>query len=230
LTQAERTEHLVRAEQLRASGVEIEIPKDWQEQNRPLDIIVASPRECTVYESRSGGPHYAVLARLVARSGLILTDCDITTKYDGEIVLESFRDAVCTLGGVEYCQRDVLNHHIENRLRLPCGEMVEGLILASGLARIPAEYRDGALVPFEITFTTSLGNVYGAEGRCSVSRAVQQEIPSVRRGTSLYALDATQKPRELSPSEESARRYRELLAQEKACRATKGSPATDDSR
>ena len=184
-----------------------------------------------MFVSRTGGIYYALLVRLRARSGLILTDCDITTKYDAQIVLESFHDPVWRLGGTEYLPGEVLNHRIAGGLRLSRGEMVEGLILASGLARIPAEYRDGALVPFEITFTTSLGNVYGAEGRCSVSRAVQQEIPSVRRGTSLYALDATQKPRELSPSEESARRYRELLAQEKAVRSTtKGSTGNDDSQ
>src|ERR1700675_1959247 len=110
LSWAEEATRLACLRQLQAEGLDVEIPEDWRVRNRPLDIIIASPAECTVRESRTGGIYYAALVRLVARSALILTDCDMNTSWDDQIVLESFRDPVCMLGSEEYWQRDVLNH------------------------------------------------------------------------------------------------------------------------
>ena len=214
LTQAERTEHLVRAEQLRASGVEIEIPEHWRDRNRTLDIIVASPAESRVFESYTGGIFYAVLVRLLARFAVTLTDCDITTEFDDQIVMESFRDPVFTLGGQEYRQSEVLNHRIENNLRLVRGEVAEGLIVATGLHRIPTKYDEFA-VPFKIVFSDQFGDGFPAIGMLSVSRQAQRDYTKMQRGTGLYGGDATGKPRELSVEEDARRRYLELVAKEK---------------
>jgi hypothetical protein len=54
LTPAERTARLCLAEQLRASGVEIEISEEWRENSRSVDIVVGGPAESTVIEFASG--------------------------------------------------------------------------------------------------------------------------------------------------------------------------------
>ena len=131
LTQAERTEDLVRAEQLRASGVDIEILQECRERNRILDVIVAPPMVSTVFEFRTGGIGYVPFVRLEARAGLTITDVDITTKWDDQIVLESFLDGpIYRLGTAEYWPSEILNQRIENGLRLSRGEVVEGYILS----------------------------------------------------------------------------------------------------
>ena len=71
-------------------------------------------------------------------------------------MLESFEEGspICELGSLEYPRSQVLNDRIENSLRFHYrGQMIEGMILASGLKRIPEAYRTGAIAPFQITFT-----------------------------------------------------------------------------
>jgi hypothetical protein len=228
LTQAERDEHLARAERLRASGVDIEIAAAWQERNCPLEIIVAPSAVSMVFEFRNGGIGYAPFVRLTARAGLTIADCEIATKWDDQIVLGSFRDPVCRLGTVEYRQSEVLNQRIENGLRLVRGESVEGYILATGLRRVPTEY--GAAVPFGIVLSDPFGDPFHADGMLSVLRQVQRDSIKMRRGTGLYGMDATGRPRELSVGEEATRRYRELVAQDRLAEQKEVSPMTDDSR
>jgi len=93
LSRAKEAEHRDYLWKLQAEGVDVEIPEEWQEHSRALDIVVGGPTENMVYESATGGIHYAVLVRLVVeRSGEILTDWSLSTDYDDQIVPESFDD------------------------------------------------------------------------------------------------------------------------------------------
>ena len=187
LTQAERTEDLVRAEQLRASGVDIEILEKWRERNRIFDVMVAPATASTVCEFRTGGIGYAPFVRLEARAGLTITDVDITTKWDDQIVLESFLDGpICRLLNAEYRPSEILNQRIENGLRLSRGKTVEGYILATGLWRIPKECGDFA-VPFNIVFTNSMGQQFRADGMLSVVRQVQRGDAECGKGQDCMA-------------------------------------------
>jgi hypothetical protein len=89
----------------------------------------------------------------------------------------------------------------------------------SGPVPIPAEYRDFAAVPFEIAFTDQFGHEDRSDG-FSVIRKSRQDNTVAWRGTGLDGLDATQQPRVPSPSEESKRRYYELVAQENRSKRT----------
>src|ERR1700674_2193463 len=92
--------YLGRLLQLQAEGIDVEIPDEWSQRDRALDIIVAPSAVSMVFEFRNGGIGYAPFVRLTARAGLTITDSEITTKWDDQIVLESFRDPVCRLGNV----------------------------------------------------------------------------------------------------------------------------------
>jgi hypothetical protein len=203
--------------QLQAEAIDVEIPEDGQENSRALDIVVAGPTESAVFESATGGVNYAVLARFVAlRSGLTLSEWSLCTHYDEQIVPESFEDGSpeCKLGGREYQLREVLNMRIEKDLVLRRGQIVEGWLLATGIAPIPAEYRNFAVVPFHLSLWDQFGNEIDAEGKLSVLRKARRDDIAVQKGRSLYGMDMTGKPRELSVEEDSRRRYRELVAQD----------------
>ena len=214
LSQSEQTEHLARAEKLRASGVPIEIPEAWRQQGRLLDVLV-SPRDGTVFQSPCGGIKYAIFVRLLARTGLTVVDCLINAIWDDQIVPESYadQDSVCRLGGTEYLRREVLNPRIERGLRLSRGEIVEGWLLASGVWPVPIEYVDFA-APCEVVFQDYLGQDYAASGKLSVLRRARRSETFVRRGTGLYGGDDSAIPRESASREESSPCHLEVVPQE----------------
>jgi hypothetical protein len=86
--------------------------------------------------------------------------------------------------------------------------------LATGINKIPPQYGNFAVAPFRLTVRDQFGDEIGAAGSLTVLRRVQRYSTGMRKGTGLYGLDATGKPRELSIEEDGRRRYLEL-AQEK---------------
>jgi hypothetical protein len=215
LSRLEEATHRDYLRQLQAEGIDVEIPEEWQEYSRDLDIVLG---ESVVFESATGGVHYAVLTRFIAeRSGLIVTDWDLNTDYDDQIVPESFDDRhlIFKLGGQEYYRREVLNPRIEKNLALSRSPIVEGWLLATGISKIPPQYSNFAVAPFRLTIWDQFGDEIAVQrGNFSVLRKVQRDTTGMRKGTGLYGLDATGKPRELSIEEDARRRYLELLAQE----------------
>lgn len=223
LSRAKEAEHAYYLREMQSEGLDLEIPEEWEERARVLDIVVAGPAESTVFETTTGGVAYAVRIRAVAvRSGVILAAWGLSTDYDHQIEPESFDEgsSVCRLGGQEFSPREVLNSRIEKNLVLRRGQVVEGWLLATGITPIPAGYRNFSVVPFQLTFWDQLGNEFQTPGNLSVLRTAQRHRTNRRRGTGLYGLDDTGKPRELSLEEESGLRYRELVRQERARRAT----------
>ena len=179
--------------------------------HKPVDAEMYL-REKFEWQLRSDGIAYIPFVRLVARSGLTLTDCDISTVFDDEIVIASFHmDPICRLGGTEYWQDKALNQRIENGLVLSRDQTVEGFILAKGLRRIPREYRE-----FKIVFSAQFGDEFSATGMFSVLRQqVQRDNARVAKGGGLYGPDATGRPREPSIEEQMRRRFLESLAQQR---------------
>jgi hypothetical protein len=213
LNQAERAEHRRRAEQLRSSGVEIEISEELRENSRALEIVLGGPAESTVYEPRTGGVLYAPRVRLLAWQAVTVMDCGMLTGYDDQFVLDE-RKSMYRVGEQEDWPCEVLNQRIENNLHLSHGQMVEGLILMTGLRPVPPKY--GPLpVPICLIFWDQFGNEYRADGKLSVLRSPHRPTAGAGRVGSLDGLDATQKPRELSVSEESRLRYLKTVAAEK---------------
>jgi hypothetical protein len=227
LTRAQEAEHAYYVRQMQSEDIDVEIPEEWEENSRALDIELAPSPESIVFETSTGGIFYAIWMRLLAlRSALTLIDWDMTTGWDDQIVAESFDGGspICRLGPQDYRQCEVLNQRIERNLSFRRGQIVEGWILANGLRPIPPEYHDCSTAPFEVAFLDQFRREYSAQGTVSVLRKSQPNRTNLRSGTGLYGLGDTGLPRELTVSEQSALRYRELVASEKGRREPRWAP------
>ena len=103
----------------------------------------------------AGCAGYVISVRLVGQGLGTVLDCRLTTSWDDEIVLASFNDegdSMCRLGLLQYPRDQVLNLRIQNSLRFQRGQMIEGVILATGVNPIPEAYRHGLIVPITVAF------------------------------------------------------------------------------
>jgi hypothetical protein len=103
-------------------------------------------------------------------------------------VLNGFGDrALCKLGHLDYTQDEVLNQRIEESLLFSHpGDVVEGVILATGVWPIPQVFGRGMRVPFELTFEDQFENEINVESELCVEREAKPKRAAVRRGTGLY--------------------------------------------
>jgi hypothetical protein len=199
LNRAEQARYLIALRQLQAAGVDVGIPEELLENSRAVDITVAGGPASSVFDS-SGGTFYATWVRLVAERPSTLLDCRMSTDWDKHIVLRSFDEErpVCKLGPLDYSRTEVLNHRIENGLRFDRrGDWFEGMILANGLRPIPEKYRDGAIVPFQLTFEDVFGEKISETAKLSVVRTEKQR-PAEQRGTGLYGPSRSSESRRLA--------------------------------
>lgn len=84
--------NLARAKKMRAQGVDIQIPEEWEEAARSLDIVVGGSSAAMVFDLPGGTAAYAIWVRLVARRWVAVTDCRLATDWDDEIGLVGFFD------------------------------------------------------------------------------------------------------------------------------------------
>lgn len=189
LSQAERGTYFSAAQELRQAGFEIKIPEELLVSAHAVDVYLASPGGLgsMVSQSSNGGVHYAVWLRLVARHPCSLLDWRLTTRWDHDISLNSFDGrAVCKLGELDYPQADVLNQRIEESLRFGHrGDMVEGVILATGIWPIPKAFCQGMLLPFELTIEDEFEHRTIVVGDLSVDRTARPKESAARCGTGL---------------------------------------------
>ena len=213
LSRFEEAEHLLCLQQLQVEGHDVEIPEGQPKKADTLDIEVGPPLENMVFDLRDGGvAYYAVRSRIVAkRSGVILTDCEIAADWDDQILLLNIDEGkpLCKLGWFDVERKEVLNSRLENQLRFhDRGEMVEGWILASGLERIPQQYRYGAVVPCQLTFWDQFQHEIGVRAYLSVLRAGTQKNAALRPRTGLFDPAEKQKLGQVSVSRDPASWHR----------------------
>jgi len=188
LSRSEEAEYRRCLREMRAEGIDVNSPDDSLEDVPSLDITVVGGPVSLIFNLPSGLAGYAIWLRFVARkSGLILPEqCEITTKFDDQIVLECFDPGGpdCRLGQCRHQKSEVLND------RFPLifhrrGQMVEGVILATGLKPIPNNYLQGMTVPSRLTFWDQFGNESGMEAELYVDRSTKARPKWVRRKNSL---------------------------------------------
>ena len=188
LSRSEEAEYHRCLREMRAEGIDVNSPDDSPEHVPALDITVVGGLVSLIFNLPSGLAGYAIWLRLVARrSGLILSDCEITTKSDDQIVLECFDlgGPDCRLGQCRHHKSEVLND------RFPLifhrrGQMVEGVILATGLKPIPKEYVQGMTVPFQLTVWDQFRNEINVESKLSVDRSTTPRPRLARLVSSLF--------------------------------------------
>jgi hypothetical protein len=198
LSRAELGRHRSAAQELCALGLDVEV-----ERPDDLDIGAGPPWENMLFDVRSGGvAYYAVWLRMVARrSRVILTDYEMTTDWDDQILLLNIdeRKPFCKLGSLEFEGREVLNSRLENHLRFyDQGAMVEGWLLASGLRPIPPQYRYGQTLPCQLTFWDQFHHEIGVRAYLSVLRRGTQQKVAERPRVGLFDLAENQKLHQVS--------------------------------
>jgi hypothetical protein len=173
---------------MQAKGMDIEIPEQLLQRARCLDIIILGGLT-EVFDLASGLAGYKIYVRLVARRPVTLLDCQITTDLDDNIVLDGQADdrrKCYWFGRQSYELEQVLNP------RLTClrfhrrDQMVEGMILASGLERIPENYRSGMRVPFTLVFLDQSDNPISQDGELCVYRSTRRKKEVVHPAGTLW--------------------------------------------
>ena len=141
------------------------------------------------FDLTAGRAAYVISVRLVGRTLGALLDCRLTTSWDDHIVLTSFDDggdSMCRLGLVEYPRDQVLNLRMQNSLRFQRGQMIEGVILATGVNPIPEAYRHGQIVPITLTVLDENENQIRETADLFVDRLWKPKPKSARRTTGLF--------------------------------------------
>ena len=196
LNRAEQARYHAAAQELHSAGLDVDVPEEWLQDSHFLDVAVAGGLATGVFDLPNAGVGYAICVRLVAmRAGLILSHYQIRTKWDDQISPLNFdeRSPICNLGWFSYSRNEVLNQHLDNSLRFHYrGQLIEGTILAMGLRPIPATYRTGARIPFQLTFGDPLGHKIEVEAELHVDRIAKRKNATVRRGSGFY--DALKPP------------------------------------
>ena len=193
LNRSEMLSHLARAEKMVAAGVKIQIREEWRESARALDktldIAVGGGLATFVFDLTAGRAGYVISVRLVGQALGTLLDCQLTTSWDDYIVLASFDDggdSMCRLGLVEYPRDQVLNLRIQNSLRLQPGQMIEGVILATGVNPIPEAYGHGQIVPITLAFLNQNENQIRETADLFVDRLWKPKPKFAPRKTGLF--------------------------------------------
>ena len=180
LSKKEQEKYLRCLQELRAGGCDVEIPSQWLNQSNGVEIIIHDDGSTLVSARPRGSVIYEVSTRLVAKQpDVTLVDCRLETDWDSDIVLESFQGngPIYKLGHLKYPAAEVLNDQIENSIRFHYrGQMVEGVILFSGLKPIPERYGLGTLAPFRLAFLDQFDVEMEVESKLLVIRETKRKI------------------------------------------------------
>ena len=205
LSRSEEAEYRRCLREMRAEGIDVNSPDDSLEDVPSLDITVVGGPVSLIFNLPSGLAGYAIWLRFVARkSGLILPEqCEITTKFDDQIVLECFDlgGPDCRLGQCRHHKSEVLNDRFPLLFHRR-GQMVEGVILATGLKPIPKEYVQGMTVPFQLTVCDQFRNEISVEYKLSVDRSTTPRPRLARLMSSLFDPEEVPEKREPFASED----------------------------
>ena len=191
LSKLEQEKYLADLQELRSGGLNCEIPSEWLEDAQALDVRVLSDGS-TAIEGPGGSVFYNVQVRLIARRPrVILLDAGLDTEWDHDLVLESLRrdkpigrpkffqrrKPIYRLGHQKYPDDELLNDGLSSSLHFNyCGDMVEGVLVFSGLKRIPKRYHIGMSVPFRLTLLDQFEHQIHCESQLVVIREKKRRL------------------------------------------------------
>jgi hypothetical protein len=171
LSSSEEAEYFRCLREMRDEGVSVS--EDFSESGPDFHISVIGGLETLIFNLPGGLAGYAIWLRIVARkSGLIWLECEILTEFDDQIVLECFEPGgpYCQVGQSCYLKEEVLNDRFPLRFHRR-GDMIVGVIMATGLKPIPAKYFQGMMVPFILSLWDPFGNKTSISSTLSADRS-----------------------------------------------------------
>jgi hypothetical protein len=175
LLRAQKAMYLERARELQAAGLDCEVPDEWQENSRSLDIFVGLPQDNILYELSTGVTACAIWVELVALiSNLILEEnFRIASVWDSEFIACCNTRGLYGVGGAfELTEDEALNHRFENGLHFHHrGDVAKGWLCASGLRPIPKKYRDRMTTELRLTFTDQFGHDHSELAKATLMRS-----------------------------------------------------------
>jgi hypothetical protein len=179
LVLAERAKYLECALELQSGGLDVEIPEEWLEHSRELEIIVAPPSENILCELPSGITACAVQVNLIAlRGNLILKDFVVASEWDADLMpLSSDGRGLYGVGSAfEFAEGEVLNRRLEAGLHFRRrGDTAEGWVVAAGYTPLPERYLDRIMTELTLTFTDQFGKVYPERANVILERSSRRK-------------------------------------------------------
>lgn len=177
ITRDEEIEYLERAQWLNSAGAAIEVPGPRPEQ-LSLDICQYGPEFDNITFTLYPGRAVVVvgISLLARKTGIMIENVRLMTPWDApEFYLWGTADEelpyrLCR--GVEFSRDYVLNHLMDERMRLRRGVPVEGLIIATSLAPLPPEYNHGARLSLVVEFLDQFGTDYPLQAEVRVNRRI----------------------------------------------------------
>ena len=160
--------------EMRDEGVSV--LEDSSESGPAVQVSVIGGLETLIFNLPSGLAGYAIWFRFVAgKPGrILLEECEISTEFDDQIVLERFESggSCCQIGQCCYLKPEVKDRLGRFPLRF-CGrgDLIVGVILATGLKPIPTKYLQGMRVPFTSCFWSQLGSKISTSSTLSADRS-----------------------------------------------------------
>jgi hypothetical protein len=177
LNREQKAKYLARVQDLRAAGLDCEVPDELQQSSRRLDIFAARSGGNILSELPGGLTAYAIWVHLLALvSNLILESVRIESAWDPEsIALCGNQRGLYRVGqAISLTEEEVLNHRIENGLHFHSpGDIAEGWVVASGFRPIPDKYRNWMITRLSLTFTDQFGHDHSVQAEASLQRSAR---------------------------------------------------------
>ena len=191
LTPHEQVEHISGLKELRALGIDVDVPKVHSAApDLDFEIGYGPPFYNVIFNSPHSGIVLLTGARIVARrSGICLDDnIEVSLPRGGANFQLWYTDGVRekpyrVAPELTLDWEEVLNHRLEQGIRLKQGRILEGLLLLIAFeAKLPKEYQHGERIELQIALIDSLNTEFVAEGTVLVDRRKEAtQRPKPRR-------------------------------------------------
>jgi hypothetical protein len=181
LNKTQEEAHIVRARALIVAGVAIEIDQNLPAESPLLRIQhTGGAATAGLYARPGGGIGIAIWLRIVAlKPDVMICDTEISVPWkDAGFYLQEVSEKVFfyeVAHGPEYPKASVLNHQLGRRLQRR--QILEGVLIARSLRRLPDIYRTGMVVPITVHFWDQLDTPYSVVVGVGVTLDKAPKIP-----------------------------------------------------
>jgi hypothetical protein len=188
LTRKEAARYLEVAQDHAAAGARLDIPSEWARADRFLHLSLAPSPESLIYQLSPSKVLYVLRLRLVPERSTTVQEFEITTAWDRDVIpcYPDGHSLYQFASGLDFEFKEVLNHRIENFLRLRRGEIQEGFLLAMGLKPVPEEYGPGRPASVELRLFDQFKRPNVASVDLAVVRSTRRRETLSRKRRSLF--------------------------------------------